>query len=442
MAAIRPTKKVFYSWQSDSPTSTNRQFIEAVLKESIDQLHAEVEDSPRDESQRLELDKDTKGSAGNVPIFDEIRRKIESCSVYVADVTFVVVHELDVGIKSRRKGMPNSNVMMEYGYALHALDYDKTILLENTALYPDGEIERPFNFTHVRHPISFSLPPDADSAAKTKQKKQLVKVLVPSLKKHLETQNSELKVSFIASGLRPDLHSPPVISPLPDDSTKVNSIVDTANNANQMVQSQNGGVVAFPGKPNFQLHGGNQNLIKRRYASETKKYVEFYESIRGTLHSLLLHDNFSSCVPTTLHVDNTIGTTEKCNLEITITLPSKIVALYHGIPAVLPRSPEYNDSGIDSVISGPYGPLANHVVTRKRELIEIRDGKTIVMRIASVPNLRCFESDLLDSEAFLLCALPDTKPAVYTANCTVIHDRSEFPEIFEIPIQVVERESD
>lgn len=80
---------VFYSWQSDSPSSLNRSFIEQALKEALKRLHSDaaLENALRDKT--VELDKDTQGIAGSPPIAETILKKIEDCAVFVADLSFV-----------------------------------------------------------------------------------------------------------------------------------------------------------------------------------------------------------------------------------------------------------------------------------------------------------------------------------------------------------------
>lgn len=80
---------VFYSWQSDSPSNLNRNFIERALHKALEQLHSDatLENALRDT--KVELDKDTQGVAGSPPIAETILQKIEDCAVFVADLSFV-----------------------------------------------------------------------------------------------------------------------------------------------------------------------------------------------------------------------------------------------------------------------------------------------------------------------------------------------------------------
>ena len=91
---------VFYSWQTDTPSKVNRNFIEDALERALKQLNADAEviNSPRD----VVLDKDTKGVPGTPPIVETIFNKIDGCSVFIPDVTFVAKTK-------KRRPTPNAN---------------------------------------------------------------------------------------------------------------------------------------------------------------------------------------------------------------------------------------------------------------------------------------------------------------------------------------------
>src|SRR5262245_54609267 len=106
---------VFYSWQSDTPSNLNRNFIEKALAEALKSLRSDatLESALRDVT--VELDKDTKGVPGSPPITDTILRKIEDCAVFVCDLTFVgkSIEDL-VGSSTEPRLFPNPNVLIEY----------------------------------------------------------------------------------------------------------------------------------------------------------------------------------------------------------------------------------------------------------------------------------------------------------------------------------------
>lgn len=118
---------VFYSWQATSPRKANRYLIEEALKKAVSALH-------KDDSITVEpvIDRDTSGVAGAPDIATTIFQKIEKAAVFVADVS-LVLHDQNLD-----KSSPNPNVLIELGYAVHALRWDRILLVMNTHF---GEVE-------------------------------------------------------------------------------------------------------------------------------------------------------------------------------------------------------------------------------------------------------------------------------------------------------------
>jgi hypothetical protein len=179
---------VFYSWQSDSPASLNRTFIEKALREALKQLNtdATVENALRETT--LTLDKDTQDVAGSPPIAETILRKIEECSVFVADFSFVGCSKAGfTNASGNPRQFPNPNVLMEYGYALRCHSHARLVGIMNTAYgNPDAEL-LPFDLRHLRWPITYHLP-DEGAGDKKEQLAQLVKTLVKAIGLILSTQ--------------------------------------------------------------------------------------------------------------------------------------------------------------------------------------------------------------------------------------------------------------
>jgi hypothetical protein len=141
---------VFYAWQSDRPEWLNRHLIRFALN-----LAAKSISEDASVGIRVRIDADTEGVLGHVPVTDTILGKIASCDVFVPDLTFV-------GVTEGGKLMPNSNVMLEYGYALRAKSHSVMIPVMNTAY---GAPERlPFDMRHLRFPLQYSLPDTATNA--------------------------------------------------------------------------------------------------------------------------------------------------------------------------------------------------------------------------------------------------------------------------------------
>lgn len=126
---------VFYSWASDFPNATNRQFIYDALERAIEGMsgpHPLLE---------VRLDQDTAGVTGAPDIAQTILSKIESAHIVVSDVSIL-------GEGERR--YPNGNVMFELGFAIaqRRIGWTRVIPVLNTVT---GSIEElPFDIRGKR----------------------------------------------------------------------------------------------------------------------------------------------------------------------------------------------------------------------------------------------------------------------------------------------------
>lgn len=164
---------IFFSWQEDTPTNIGRNFIKSVLEDVRKQLAV---DFSLDEALRdVEIDSDTQDVPGHPPIVDTIFRKIDAADIFVADLTFV-------GERLDKRPTPNPNVLIEYGWALKSLSYERTVLIMNEAY---GKAERdtlPFDLGHMRFPIRYNLPENPSAEVKAAQKKQLASNLIIAIR--------------------------------------------------------------------------------------------------------------------------------------------------------------------------------------------------------------------------------------------------------------------
>ncbi|MGJ4727721.1 hypothetical protein [Luteimonas sp. SDU101] len=136
---------IFYSWQSDLDSRFNRNFIEEALGKSVKNV-------ARDGEVQLRIEQGAQGTVGSQSLHATILRKIETCGIFVADVSLV---------GGQGKGHCNSNVMYELGYATHCLGEERVLLICNTAY---GKIEHlPFDIKH-KHVIAYKLGPDDEKA--------------------------------------------------------------------------------------------------------------------------------------------------------------------------------------------------------------------------------------------------------------------------------------
>jgi hypothetical protein len=159
--------KIFFSWQSDTPTEWGRNFVERALTRAAVNLVTDltVEESIRDSG--LAIDKDTKGVSGTPPIVETIFKKIDGALAYVADLTFV-------GERRDGRPTPNPNVLVEYGWALKSLGHARIITVMNTAYGVPSDDSLPFNMKHLLWPIPYHLPEGSDDKVKQEVRKNLV----------------------------------------------------------------------------------------------------------------------------------------------------------------------------------------------------------------------------------------------------------------------------
>lgn len=172
-------QRLFYSWQSD--VAENRAFVRAALDAAVSEI---ADDTTIDEAQReISVDQDTQGVPGSPPVVDAILTKIRSSDYFVADLTFVAASE--------GRSAPNPNVLLEYGYALHALSDARIIGVFNTASGKPKDL--PFDLVHRRWPILFTVPAKGSERAAAKQK--LVSSLVTAIRSIISQFGSSSSVT-------------------------------------------------------------------------------------------------------------------------------------------------------------------------------------------------------------------------------------------------------
>lgn len=127
---------IFFSWQSDLPNKTNRNWIENSIKLALKKMN---QDSPY--SLITEIDRDTKGVLGSPDIVDSILTKIDKCGLFIADISII-----NSSLNGKRT--PNPNVLFELGYAVKCLGWDRVICVFNSDF---GDVsELPFDLRNRR----------------------------------------------------------------------------------------------------------------------------------------------------------------------------------------------------------------------------------------------------------------------------------------------------
>lgn len=132
--------KIFYSWQSDLQGAKTRNFIRECIDKAIDLAQ---------ESEAVEAEKDeaTAGITGSPNIVTTLFSKIDNCDLFIADLSLCFTGDVN-----KEKRSPNPNVLLELGYAVKTLGWERVICFCNT----DYGKEYPFDIAHNRI-TSFSL---------------------------------------------------------------------------------------------------------------------------------------------------------------------------------------------------------------------------------------------------------------------------------------------
>ena len=185
--------KIFWSWQSDRDERTNKYFVRDALKDAIKALKISaesiVEPSEREPLDALHLDHDRKGVPGHPDLAATIFEKIRNAAVVVADVTPVLsIKRVDEDGKSYKKGVMNSNVAIELGYAMGVLDQLKFLMVVNKHYCRDLDEHLPFDLQHKSRPITFDLEEGADSAKIKDERKKLANTLERALKDYVSQE--------------------------------------------------------------------------------------------------------------------------------------------------------------------------------------------------------------------------------------------------------------
>lgn len=134
--------KVFYSWQSNLPNSSNRGFIEECIKSAI-----KVTSNNENIGLELNLERDTKGLLGTPDIVNSLFEKIDSSKLFIADISII-------NSNSTERKTPNPNVLLELGYAAKSLGWSRVLCFYNVDY---GSIDDlPFDI-RFRRIITYSL---------------------------------------------------------------------------------------------------------------------------------------------------------------------------------------------------------------------------------------------------------------------------------------------
>lgn len=109
---------IFYSWQSDLDNNINQKAIRNAIKNSILEIEYSIE------NMRINLDEATRGEAGSPDIATTIFQKIRNSDIFICDITTINNDALT-------RKTPNPNVLVELGYAISILGWERILLVFN-----------------------------------------------------------------------------------------------------------------------------------------------------------------------------------------------------------------------------------------------------------------------------------------------------------------------
>lgn len=173
------TIKIFYSWQSWTDTTYNRNFISSCLSKSI----AKLKKKPKYKDINFEILDGVKGEPGSPSVATKITEdRIPNCDIFIADLS--VTNSISWYQKKIRsiigdpfKPYQNSNVINEHGVALNALGVERIIGVLNSAYGSPNENPDniPFDLRHLKFPIEYFY------SKKTKNREEISNGLVSQL---------------------------------------------------------------------------------------------------------------------------------------------------------------------------------------------------------------------------------------------------------------------
>lgn len=161
--------KLFYSWQNTLPSKYNRSFIESCIKTSIKRANKlePLKSNFDHQKHKWLLDQATRETQGSPDIAITIFDKIQSTSLFVADVS--IIKKVD------NRSFPNSNVIAELGFAAACIGWENTIMIMNVST--DSPEYLPFDL-RGRRVLTYHLDNKTSGNDKRNTKENLCKTMV------------------------------------------------------------------------------------------------------------------------------------------------------------------------------------------------------------------------------------------------------------------------
>lgn len=168
---MKNNQTIFYSWQSDLQKSTNQNAIRQSLRNAINLVEDKIDEL------RIELDEATRNTSGSPNIPATIFSKINKCDTFICDLTTI---NNNAGDEFRKTANPN--VLIELGYAISVIGWERIILLFNTNFgkFPD---DLPFDID--RHRTSkYEIKNKSDNNGKNDLIQLLKNCILPIIKEN------------------------------------------------------------------------------------------------------------------------------------------------------------------------------------------------------------------------------------------------------------------
>ncbi|KAA9346799.1 TIR domain-containing protein [Larkinella humicola] len=123
----KKTYVAFYSWQSDLDAKNNKNLISSCVEKAKKEINKKNISNLEFE---IGIDRDTKNKSGSPSIADTIFEKISKADIFICDITIINNSSADGRIEKRLT--PNPNVLIELGFAVHVLGWERVILINNS----------------------------------------------------------------------------------------------------------------------------------------------------------------------------------------------------------------------------------------------------------------------------------------------------------------------
>lgn len=132
--------KLFFSWQSDD--NKTKKILSDAIKKAVKDIRVY-------HNYNITIEESTSNTSGSPQIVQTILDKIDSCDIFLADITPVCNYSKQLGNnQSITKQVPNPNVLMELGYALSAVGMYYTICAAHQGEWNSNDL--PFDINHNR----------------------------------------------------------------------------------------------------------------------------------------------------------------------------------------------------------------------------------------------------------------------------------------------------